>query len=322
GMSRDEIRMETKSLNSPTYQAVVNSISSAANSSYTPYSGDLQAAQSRLATCRKRVEQGIYRDCAESEARVQAVREMIAQANASKASRALALASTAKSMERDENNYHPLVNLIRSTFGWAGIVASFALSITIIVFFEYAFHYLGRRFAEARDHLDTTRRIRKTPTRLQAMLNEVHDLERQQDRLRAERERANRPVPGAESVQRTPYTLSARSIETVYREVRQQVIAAAIKPTVRPVTEVIAQVVREHAQRFGVKSGAVPQPYRQQLACELLERLAGEGVLIDNPNGGVGKPKYVLAGKYRAGTLDSEEDQLDMPLNRGGASHV
>ncbi|MEZ5480412.1 MAG: hypothetical protein R3E95_23915 [Thiolinea sp.] len=274
---------------------------------------------------------------------------MIAQANASKASRALALASTAKSMERDENNYHPLVNLIRSTFGWAGIVASFALSITIIVFFEYAFHYLGRRFAEARDHLDTTRRIRKTPTRLQAMLNEVHDLERQQDRLRAERERANRPVPGAESVQRTPYTppatpapdsvpdplhddlesvqrtpytLSARSIETVYREVRQQVIAGHIKPTVRPVTEVIAQVVREHAQRFGVKSGAVPQPYRQQLACELLERLAGEGVLIGNPNGGVGKPKYVLAEKYRAGTLGREEDQLDMPLNRGGLNHV
>lgn len=69
---------------------------------------------------------------------------MIHSTSAAQSERALALAQTAKAMERDENNYHPLVNLIRNSFGWTGIVASFALSLTIIVFFEYAFHYLGR----------------------------------------------------------------------------------------------------------------------------------------------------------------------------------
>ena len=173
GMERDNVRMETRSLESPTYQAIVSSIGSAAGTAQTPYSHDLQQANERLATCQKRVQQGVYRDCAESEARVQAVRDLIAGAARAQSDRALALAQTAKAMERDENNYHPLVNLIRTSFGWSGIVASFALSLAIILFFEYAFHYLGRRRAEARDTLqvhgyDTTALPRKQPRSLGA----------------------------------------------------------------------------------------------------------------------------------------------------------
>ncbi|MCA9954445.1 MAG: hypothetical protein KC434_06980, partial [Anaerolineales bacterium] len=168
GMERDNLRMTSRSLQSPTYQAIVASMASASSATHTPYAYDLQQAQERLATCRKKVRQGIYRDCAESEARLQAIRDMIHSTSAAQSERALALAQTAKAMERDENNYHPLVNLIRNSFGWTGIVASFALSLTIIVFFEYAFHYLGRRLAEARDTLlihgyDTTTLPRKMP---------------------------------------------------------------------------------------------------------------------------------------------------------------
>ena len=174
GMERDNIRMEAKSVESPTYQAIIGSISGAASATDTPYSHDLQQAQARLASCQKKVQRGIYADCAESQARVNAVHQMIELSGAAKSSRALALAQTAKSMERDENNYHPLVVLMKNSLGVAGIVASFILSLTIIVFFEYAFHYLGRRYADARDELrahgfDTTQRTRKTPRILRAV---------------------------------------------------------------------------------------------------------------------------------------------------------
>ena len=82
--------------------------------------------------------------------------------------KALALAQTAKGMERDENNYHPLVNLIRQSLGSSSTVASFLLSLLLISFFEYAFHYLGRQYAEQRALLlchgyDITRQQRQPP---------------------------------------------------------------------------------------------------------------------------------------------------------------
>lgn len=178
GMDRDNIRMESKSLESPAYKALVGSLAGAANSGYVPYSLDLQQAQARLATCQKKMAQGVYQDCAESQARLDAVRQMIEMSQAATANKSLALAQTAKSMERDENNFHPLVNLIRTQVGVAGIVASFILSLTIIVFFEYAFHYLGARYAESRDYLlghgyDTTRRARRAPRALHGANDEA-----------------------------------------------------------------------------------------------------------------------------------------------------
>lgn len=66
---------------------------------------------------------------------------MIANSNQASNDRALALANTAKTLERDEANYQPLVNVIREFFGLSGVVGSFMLSLTLISFFEYAFHY-------------------------------------------------------------------------------------------------------------------------------------------------------------------------------------
>ncbi|WP_287600606.1 hypothetical protein [Thiothrix sp.] len=170
GMERDNIRMETKSQQSPTYLATLEAIKGATGASYNPYAADLQAAQMKLAQCQQRMAQGKEKHCEGSKARVDAVNQMIATSNESSQQRALALAGTAKTMEKDESNYHPLVNFIRETLGASGTVASFLLSLTMIAMFEYAFHYLGGLYAKLRAILmqhgyDTTRRLRQPPRR-------------------------------------------------------------------------------------------------------------------------------------------------------------
>ncbi|UJS26043.1 hypothetical protein [Thiothrix winogradskyi] len=58
GMERDEVRMETKSQESPTYQAALAALGNSASTSYNPYSADLQAAEVKLAQCQARLAQG------------------------------------------------------------------------------------------------------------------------------------------------------------------------------------------------------------------------------------------------------------------------
>lgn len=55
GMERDHIRMETKSLESPTYKALVGNLAGATGSSAGhPYAADLQQAEMKLARCRRK----------------------------------------------------------------------------------------------------------------------------------------------------------------------------------------------------------------------------------------------------------------------------
>lgn len=56
----------------------------------------------------------------------------------------------AKSFERDEQNHHPLVKLIKDWFTVSAIFSSFILSALIIGVFEYAFHYQGKSVATIR----------------------------------------------------------------------------------------------------------------------------------------------------------------------------
>ncbi len=76
-----------------------------------------------------------------------------------------------RELERDEKNYHPLVNLARTTLGFSAIVASFLVSLTIVGFFEYAFHHLGHNFSEAKELLlsngyDVSRKVRTPPRKI------------------------------------------------------------------------------------------------------------------------------------------------------------
>ncbi|MEZ5452878.1 MAG: hypothetical protein R3E93_08715, partial [Thiothrix sp.] len=180
GMERDNIRMETKSQESPTYKAIVGALVGSTGAAYNPYSADLQSAEMKLARCQERLRQGKEKDCIQSQARVEAVNKMIANADQQSQSKALALAESAKTMERDEKNYHPLVNLIRETLFVSGTIGSFMLSLTLISFFEYAFHYLGGQYAKAREYLmqngyDVTRKLRQPPRKHDGSISTYSD---------------------------------------------------------------------------------------------------------------------------------------------------
>lgn len=169
GMERDHVRMETKSLQSQTYQAIVGSLG--AGTAAYPYSSQLADAEMKLARCKSKVASGEWNDCVESTARVSSVKSSIQEYYQQNEKTSLSMANTAKKMEKDETNYHPLVNLIRGAINSTGTVASFILSLVLISFFEYAFHYLGGQLAQARALLlrngyDVTRRERKTPLAL------------------------------------------------------------------------------------------------------------------------------------------------------------
>ena len=170
GVERDNIRMETKSQESPTYQAIVGQLAqgSANPTPPNPYAYSLQRAETLLARCREKVQAGAWKDCNESEARLKSVKDLIQQHYQQQKEQRLALANLAKDLERDENNYHPLVNFIRQVFGVSGITGSFLLSLLIIGFFEYGFHYLGGLYARKKEQLlvngfDVTTKERITP---------------------------------------------------------------------------------------------------------------------------------------------------------------
>ncbi|MEZ5480571.1 MAG: hypothetical protein R3E95_24730, partial [Thiolinea sp.] len=49
---------------------------------------------------------------------------------------------------------------------------------------------------------------------------------------------------------------------------------------------------------LGIKPSLLGKPQRQQIAQTILQTLEQETVVMRNQDGGVGKPKYVLAPKY------------------------
>lgn len=176
GMERDEVRMETKSQASPTYQAALAALGNSASASYNPYSADLQAAEVKLAQCQARLAQGKEKHCDGSAARVEAVNKMIATHNTASQQQATALLDKAKSMEKDESNYFPIVGVIVEWLGVSGKTASLLFSVIIIGMFEYAFHYLGGDFNKARQKLmqhgyDVTRRLRQPPRKFDGSIS-------------------------------------------------------------------------------------------------------------------------------------------------------
>ena len=180
GMERDHVRMEAKSIQSPTYQAIVSKINASVSGPVAhPYSRQLERAEMKFARCQQKVSAGEWKDCIESSARLNSVNGMIERFYSQSQQAALTLTDKAKTLEKDESNYHPLVNLIRNTLSSTGVVASFILSLILISFFEYAFHYLGRQLAAKRAELlengyDVTRRERKIPKRYKVNQDDSH----------------------------------------------------------------------------------------------------------------------------------------------------
>lgn len=89
-----------------------------------------------------------------------------------------------------------------------------------------------------------------------------------------------------------------RFFKLIYMEVRSRILNGDVKPTVRPVTDAVTDVIRHHTKSLGLQPSLIGKPERQKIAEKILEKLERETVLELNPQQGVGKPKYLLASRW------------------------
>lgn len=176
GMERDEARMLARSSQSGTYKALLGALTNAPAAKINPYAGQLAEAERKLTQCRELLSKGKTPHCNGDAQRVESLKASSASAESTAASTSLALVDKSREMERDERNYHALVNLAKTTLGISAIVASFLVSLTIVGFFEYAFHHLGHNFADAKELLlsngyDTSRKVRTPPRKIDSTDN-------------------------------------------------------------------------------------------------------------------------------------------------------
>jgi hypothetical protein len=241
----------------------------------------------------------------------------------------------AKALEYDEDKHYAMIRLIKGLFGIAGIWASFLFSVIIIGTFEYAFHFVGTYVADHKQALrllgrdtqgdlivpagsemaanaagipkDYGNGVRSdylnwvTPER-----SEASDITNSRVQPAPEQAAVAPPSPVAstedERAEAKPTNVRdmtrERFFRLIYTEVRSRIINSDLKPTVRPVTEAVTDVIKHHTQALGLQPSLIGKPERQKIAEKILEKLAQEAVLEQNPTQGIGKPKYRLASRW------------------------
>ena len=345
GMERDHVRMETRSIESPTYKAIVGQIGTTTGVTGHPYSAQLASAKMKLARCQQNVSTGLWADCVESTARLASVQGMIQQHYQQNQQHAVTLANTAKTMEKDESNYHPLVNLIKGGLASTAVFASFILSLILISFFEYAFHYLGRQLAASRAELlangyDVTQKTRKIPLSFRTQTNKEalppadtwndelskSGIDSPDDKVlnqAADPEQVKRIVDAGKSVPEVSDKASdkasgyrARTVPDTFQDAADKLYpawvdllkSAATKPTIRPARKLIAEQLCSQRKAETITPAQIDIVINGWIA-----RALSEGIIQDNKAGGVGKPKYIIASHNpKTGT---KEKQLDMHLS-------
>ena len=273
-----------------------------------------------------------------AEARGQlAAAEAAASGSAVVVGSALSAAITqAKTLEYDENQHYAMIRLIKDLFNVGGVWASFMFSMIIIGTFEYAFHFVGSHVADHRRALlllgrDTHGELITSPD-ASAALSNVADTGIPRDFGNTEREQyLNKITPeraaltDVDNVRQTPVLsvpVHPEALETpedsrpdppdskvhdltrerffklIYSELRNRILNGEVKPTVRPVTDAVTEVIRQHTKVLGLQPSLIGKPERQKIAEKILEKLERETVLELNPESGVGKSKYLLASRW------------------------
>ncbi|EIJ33361.1 hypothetical protein [Thiothrix nivea] len=343
GMERDNIRMETKSQESPTYKAAVAALGRLSGSSSigaSPYAADIASAQMKYNQCMERLAKGKEPHCEGSKGRLESYQQQEAawaeRASATSTNTASALLSQAKGLEKDETNYHPLVNLIRETFGASGTVGSFLLSLVLISFFEYAFHYLGGQYARAREYLmqngyDVTRRLRQPPRKHDGSISTYSDNAPAPSAspvtpFQAMKQEFSNMVESAPEVIANEYARAQQSRQQVYSKAADKLDAVqddlnkhaaflkllvmeaqasvnhGMEPTQENIRNVIAHVLRRHQQTTGQNTQHVD-----------LDKLTGLviGKIKPAANSQSGDVKT-----YRAELREGEKVYSDSPLDK------
>jgi len=158
-MEREDATVRHRSENSQVFQAALSGVSQLAKPQAvaSPYAAQLADAEARLSDCQRKLAEGVYKDCAKSQGRVDSLRAQNQQAMAAStqaASTALPAAiAAAKQLEYDEDKHYAMIRLIKEVIGVTGIWASFLFSLIIIGTFEYAFHFVGAYVADHRQAL-------------------------------------------------------------------------------------------------------------------------------------------------------------------------
>lgn len=230
----------------------------------------------------------------------------------------------AKQLEYDEDKHYAMIRLIKAFLGVTGIWASFLFSVIIIGTFEYAFHFVGAYVADHRAALlslgrDSHGNIINTPDGipLAAQLASGGNIPKDHaNQLRNEyldwvsperNERMSVTMPtensqklgGIETEENKIADMTQkRFFKIIYTDVRNRILNGELKPTIRPVTDAVGEIIREKGERMGIKASLIGKPQRQEIAETILRTLEQETVVELNADGGVGKPKYVLAPRY------------------------
>ncbi|WP_020393624.1 hypothetical protein [Thiolinea disciformis] len=239
----------------------------------------------------------------------------------------------AKSLEYDEDKHYAMIRLIKEFLGITGIWASFLFSLIIIGTFEYAFHFVGAYVADHKAALrllgrDTQGQLihpewLKTPESLsmEQQFQQPLSAETVPDRaepLNNENAASNlAPTQPNMSFQQAPAAPSLnttvlpthysdkvhdltqkRFFQIIYSDIRHQIMRGKLKPTVRPVTDAVTLIIREKGAALGIQASTIGKPEKQKMAESILEQLASETVIQLNADGGMGKPKYVLAERF------------------------
>ena len=288
------------------------------------YWQDLKAQKSANHESVKYSHRSLDRKIADYERRIDSYNHQVSMQDQTRSTLLSSAITQAKQLEYDEDKHYAMIRLIKDFLGVTGIWASFLFSVIIIGTFEYAFHFVGAYVADHRAALlsmgrDSHGHLINAPadTPLVAQhasrgiipkdhANQLRD--EYLDWVSPERsERTNVIMPtenlqkleGAESdANKVADMTQKRFFKIIYTDVRNRILNGEVKPTVRPVTDAVGTIIREKGERMGIKASLMGKPQRQEIAEAILRTLEQETVVELNTEGGVGKPKYVLAPKY------------------------
>lgn len=238
---------------------------------------------------------------------------------------------TAKGLEYDEDKHYAMIRLLKQLFGVTAIWASFFFSVVIIGTFEYAFHFVGSYVADhkralkmlGRDARGKRLNIEESTESVQGTVaGEVYasgdtwndklaefGIDSKNDAAMnqtGDKEQMERIVKkGMESVQGTVFKhkySEKRFYKLLYTEIRNLVLNGEVKPTVRPITDAIAETVKAKGHQIGIMK-KLTKPEMQEIATIILRHLESETVVDKIEGATTGQAKFKLAEKYQSALL-------------------
>jgi hypothetical protein len=337
-MEREDATVRHRSENSPVFQAALGSIGAITSTatSISPEQKALADANAQLQRWQgmrggrgKYSSSTIERNITRYQQQVASLSQQTSFQGENRNALLSGAIAQAKALEYDEDKHYAMIRLIKGLFGVAGIWASFMFSVIIIGTFEYAFHFVGAYVADHKQALrllgrdtqgDLIHPAGETAEAAVAGIPKDYGNGARNEYLNwvtPERtDTADTSNTRVQTVAETPVTPAVeieraepapanvkdmtreRFFRLIYTEVRSRIINSGLKPTVRPVTEAVTDVIRHHTQALGLQPSLIGKPERQKIAEKILEKLEHEAVLELNHEQGIGKPKYRLANRW------------------------